>query len=247
MTPTTFPTTKGHRLTGTFFAPESPERAVVIHAATGVPAAFYHPFATWLMESHGARVLTYDYRDFGASATGPAKASRATMADWGVDDQSAALDHLIAGAGELPVWSVGHSLGGFMVPFHARADRLERHIAIASGPAFHWHHPWRFVPQALALWFLIGPPATALLGYLPGRRIGLGADLPAGVYWQWRRWCTAREFYRLDFGRGLEPPDLSRLTARVDLVAISDDVMIPPRVVARLAEFFPEGASTFRE
>ncbi|MEO1423124.1 MAG: alpha/beta hydrolase [Pseudomonadota bacterium] len=247
MTPTTIQSTKARKLSGTFHTPDATaERAIVIHPATGVPAAFYTAFAAWVAETHRALVLTYDYRDFAASAAGPVARSDATMSDWGIDDQSAALDHLIAALPDVPVWTIGHSLGGFMLPFHAQANRVERHFAIASGPA-HWtRHPASFIVQAVSFWWLVGPAATLALGYLPGKALGMGADLPGPAYWQWRRWCTSSEFYRSDFGAVFEPPDLDRIDARVDLVGIADDVMIPPRVVAGLADFFPEGTSRYR-
>ena len=236
-------------LTGRLFGPSdaAPRRAVVVHAATGVSQAYYAKFAAWLAASRQAAVLTYDYRDFGASARGPVKESRASMSDWGVHDQSAALDFLCARYPELPVWVVGHSLGGLCVPWHAQAQRVERVIAVAAGPAYVTRHPPRFLPMVLWFWFLGGPLLTALCGYLPGRVAGVGTDLPAGVYWQWRRWCTSRLFSRPDWGKAMPEPDLASVTAELCLVAISDDAMITPATVGRLADFYPAARTCYRE
>ena len=38
-------------------------------------------------------------------------------------------------------------------------------------------------------WWGIAPLATAMCGGFPGRKLGIVGDLPAGVLWQWRRWC----------------------------------------------------------
>ncbi|MDE1145583.1 MAG: alpha/beta fold hydrolase [Azospirillaceae bacterium] len=235
-------TPDGKRLAGRLVLPVGegvPKVAVVLHGATGVPRDYYARFAAWLAQARNAAVLIYDYRDFGASATGPANRSDATMAAWGVVDQAAALDFLCARFPVAEIWVVGHSLGGMCLPFHANAGRVARLIAVASGPA-HWtKHPLAYMPSVIAFWFLLGPLATAVLGYLPGRLLGLGADLPPGVFWQWRRWCTSRGFYRGDWGRHMPQPVLGRMTGAVTLVAVQDDQMMPPERVRRLADFYP--------
>ncbi|MBB6251772.1 alpha/beta hydrolase family protein [Nitrospirillum iridis] len=240
-------TPDGAQLAGRLMLPPAvptPEIAIVIHGATGVPRDYYARFAVWLAGARDAAVLTYDYRDFGASAAGPVRHSDATMAVWGVVDQAAALDYLCDRFPDAEIWVVGHSLGGMCLPFHANAGRVARLIAVASGPA-HWtKHPWRYTPSVIAFWFLLGPLATRLWGYLPGRLLGLGADLPKGVFWQWRRWCTSRGFYRVDWGRAMPHPMPDRMTGAVTLVGIADDEMMPPERVRRLADFYP--AATIR-
>ncbi|TWB20609.1 putative alpha/beta hydrolase [Nitrospirillum amazonense] len=240
-------TPDGAQLAGRLTLPpdgREPRLAVVLHGATGVPRDYYARFAAWLAAARAAAVLTYDYRDFGASAAGPITRSGATMAAWGVIDQAAALDWLCDRYPGTEIWVVGHSLGGMCLPFHANAGRVARLIAVASGPA-HWtKHPLSYMPSVLAFWFLLGPLATLLCGYLPGRLLGLGADLPKGVFWQWRRWCTSRGFYRVDWGQSMPHPTPDRMTGAVTLVGIADDEMMPPERVRRLADFYP--AATIR-
>ncbi len=243
---TTFTSDDGARLAGEWRFADVPRAVAVLHGATGVPAGYYGPFADWMAAQRRVHVLIYDYRDTGWSADGPVRRSRARMSDWGVGDQSAALDHALATFPDLPVWTIGHSLGGMCLAFHENADRIERHIAIASGPA-HWtRHPWHFMPQVLAFWFLIGPLATRLRGYLPGAALGLKANLPAGVFWQWRRWCTSRGFHRVDWGGVMPEPQPGRVRCPVELVAFEDDVMIPPDRVRALAAFYPLAEISFR-
>ncbi len=232
----------GATLAGRLFEPEdAPRLAIVIHGATAVPRNYYARFAAWLSAERAAAVLIYDYRDFGASAaTSPRRAS-ATMAIWGVEDQGAALDYLCERYPSLPIEGIGHSMGGMFLAFHRNVRHLRRFTAVASGPA-HWtRHPLGFTPAVLAFWFAAGPALTRVLGYMPGRLIGLGADLPAGVYWQWRRWCVAprRDFHRLDWGRDLPVPDLESVACAFTSVAIADDPMMPPDVVRDLAMLYP--------
>ncbi len=224
-------------LKGTLFRPhKAPKAAIVLHGATGVPARYYHNFADWL-STRGYACLTYDYRDFGASTNDHPKRSRATMVVWGVQDQTAAQAALKAHLPDTPLWVIGHSLGGFMLPFHPHTAQLSRLITVASGAAYVGDHPWPYRAMALLFWFGPGPLATKLLGYMPGKAMGLGADLPAQVYWQWRRWCTSKSFYENDPAL---PPLAPPYTGPLKIIAMEDDVMMPPKSVWKLERYYPE-------
>ncbi len=220
-------------LSGRLFRPAGrPRAAVVLHGAVGVPMGYYRAFAEWLA-GQGFACLTYDYRDFGASAKGAMRASRATMADWGIADQAAALSALRAAVPGVPVWVVGHSLGGLMLGCHAGMAGVDRVITVASGPVHLTDHPWPY--RALAAFFWFGVPAVvAALGFLPGRMVGFGSDLPAGVYWQWRRWCLTRGSYLAEAGRSLPMPDVGVVQAPMTVIAVADDPVVPPAAVWRL-------------
>ncbi len=230
----------GHKLQGQLFLPPARPLAVaVLNPATGVPQSYYAAFAQWLAAEKGIACLTYDYRDFGASARRAARQSRATMVDWGVHDQQAARDHLAELFPGAPLWVIGHSLGGLLLSFQQGLDRIDRVITVASGPVHFSDHPFPYRVEVGAFWHLIGPPLTKLMGYVPGRRLGYGFDLPAGVFWQWRRWCTSRGFFAADIGHRMPMPDWNGLKAEMKVVAIKDDVMVPPAAVWRLMQFYP--------
>ncbi len=228
-------------LTGQLFLPTTPPlAAVLINGATGIPQSYYRHFAHWLAHRKSVAVLTYDYRDFGASAEGHVKHSKALMSDWGVHDQQAARDWLGARFEDAPIWVIGHSLGGFMLPMQKRQARIARVIAVASGPVHVRDHPMSYQPLARMFWYGHGPLLTRLFGYLPGKNTGLGADLPGPVFWQWRRWCTSEDFYASDIGVHLPEPAWEATHADVKCVAIADDPMIPPKAVWRLMPFYPD-------
>lgn len=235
----------GHKLQGHLYLTRDTPRAVaVLNPATGVPQTYYAAFAQWLADEQGVACLTYDYRDFGASARRHARQSQATMVDWGVHDQQAARDHLAAMFPGFPLWVIGHSLGGLLLSFQQDLNRIDRVITVASGPVHFSDHPFPYRFEVGAFWHLVGPPLTGLLGYVPGRRLGYGFDLPAGVFWQWRRWCTSRGFFAADIGHRMPMPDWNGLQARVKLVAIKDDVMVPPQAVWRLMSYYPQARKT---
>lgn len=214
----------GATLTGVLTSVEAPRLAVLVNGATGVPAAFYRPFARWLALEKQAAVLTWDYRDFGAS--GVPYRSVATMTEWATLDPVAARNWLEARFPEMPLWVIGHSLGGMAMAFQPGTERIARIITVAGGHGHISDHPWPFQGQVWLLWYLAGPLATSALGYFPGRRFGLGNDLPPGVFWQWRRWLLDRGALPADprLG-GIRRPGFG---GRLTLVGLDDDVMLPP-------------------
>jgi predicted alpha/beta hydrolase len=236
----------GVRLAGLWVLRDRPTSVVVLHGATGVARDYYKRFAVWLAAETSAAVLIYDYRDQGASLSGSLRASNATMGDWAIHDQAAALEEAFRSHPDLPVDVIGHSLGAMGLPFHEQATRVRGMTAVASGPA-HWtRHPWPYRALPILFWFGLGPIATALAGYTPGRLLGLGADLPAGAFWQWRRWCTNADFHRVDWGGAMPEPDLGRFRGKLTLVAVADDPMIPPPVVRDITRFYPNAEVTER-
>ncbi|MEO0937766.1 MAG: alpha/beta fold hydrolase [Pseudomonadota bacterium] len=234
-----FKTPDGAELVGTLYAPaRRPFAAVVLNAATGVPQRYYRHFARWLAEERGLACLTYDYRDTGKSLRGPMRAARADMVDWGLTDQLAArrkLAHLFPDA---KLWIIGHSLGAMLTPNHRDLRGVARVIGVASGIMHHNDHPWPYRALALTFWFCLGPLATLAVGFLPGRALRFGEDLPASAYWQWRRWCTSRDFYAADVAAGRLPAPEWPHDIPVRVVAFSDDDTVPPLCASRLGQAF---------
>ena len=81
----------GVRLTGQRWRPACvPLGSVIINAATGVAARFYHRYAAFLATA-GFDVLTYDYRGIGTSSPGALRRCGWRWRDWGLKDFDAAI------------------------------------------------------------------------------------------------------------------------------------------------------------
>ncbi len=232
---------EGALLRGRIFRPSgTPRAAMVVHGATGAPAGFYRAFAEWAAAERDLAVLTYDYRDFAASARGPVRGSKATLAEWGRFDQGAALATLARMYPDTPLWVMGHSVGGLWLGWHAAMERVTRTVTVGSGLTHVTDHPLRTRWKARAFW---SPPVrvmAALAGYLPGRMVGLGADLPRGVYEDWRRWCLQPGWHLSDIGRSLPLPDPHRVKGHLRMIAVADDDLVPSAAVWRARALYPE-------
>lgn len=246
--PTVIEAPGAHLDTRMFLPGGTPDAAVVLHGAAGVPRDYYAPFAQWMAQERGAACLIYGYRGTGDLSPAALRRSKVTMVDWGLHDQSAALSWLRARLPGAPLRVIGHSLGGFMTMLHKDAVAVAHRTAVCAGPAWRRRAPAASRRRTFAFWHALGPGAVAMTGYLPGKAPGLGQNMPMGVFRDWKRWCTNRDLHRSDWGGALPRPADPPFAGRLTLIGASDDEMIPPEVVRDLAGFYPAARITeYRE
>lgn len=225
-----------------FLPATEPDTAVVLNSATGVPRDYYRHFAQWLSADRGMACLTYDYRDFGHSASGHLRQSSVTMADWALIDMPAARAEMRRRFPQAQQWTIGHSIGGMLGPVQPDIDQIDRMICVCAGLVTLKDHPWPYRALAGLFWYGHAPLAVRAMGYLPGKALGFGSDLPASVYWQWRSWCTAPHNYVPEIGDTLPAAGWSGSGVPVDVFTFEDDEMVPPAAVWRLADLYGPNA-----
>lgn len=159
---------------------------VLLLPALGTPARYYDPVATQLA-TNGLETHTLEWRGTGDS---PLRAGR--DCDFGFrelldEDIPSALRSLGAGADGLPVWLVGHSLGGHLATISA--GRLEEAIdgiaLLACGSPWLAAYPPPMRRRIRTLTTLI-PLCNAVVGHFPGDRIGFGGRQPRRLMRDWR-------------------------------------------------------------
>lgn len=230
-----------YNLPAQLFLPSGTAKAAyVLHCATGVPAAYYSKFAQWVADE-GFAILTYDYR-----TDADVKTSLISMADWGIHDQNAALNTLIGLFPSSEIRVIGHSLGGLTTAFHENADRISSFSAVCSGPAYWRRAPFPHNLTAFVFWYVLGPLGIAATGSVPARLLGTPTPIPKHAFYQWRKWCCNWHLHRPDWGRTLPEPNLEHVTARLNLIGVSDDPLVPPVCVADLATFYPHAQSSYK-
>jgi len=225
----------GRELAVTRFPAEGKAWATALVAgAMGVRQDFYEPLARYLA-TQGVHALTFDYRGVGASRDGSLRGLRTDVMTWARCDLDAMLREARAMAPELPALAVGHSLGGQIFGATAEAGRLAAFVTVTAGSGWYRHN--EAMPlQVRFLWFIAIPLLTPLFGYFPGKRLRMVGDLPAGVAWQWRRWCTHRD-YLLCEGEALRRR-YERLTLPVLGYSFSDDRMLTRQAIDELHGFY---------
>jgi predicted alpha/beta hydrolase len=214
----------GVEIDASFFMPGvKPRGAVLIAGAMSAPQSYYRPFAEWLA-GQGYIAATFDYRGTGASRSGPLRGYKADILDWARLDCAALLEAVAQRVPGLPVYWVGHSLGGQILGFLPNRERIAKAITVATGSGY-----WRENAPALRrrvwwLWYFVAPLATALCGYFPGARLRKVGDLPKGVIEQWRRWCLNPE-YAVGDGEHVRAQFAAVRTPIVSLSFVDDELM----------------------
>lgn len=234
----------GVTLRGHFWQGGGSRGLVIVNAATGVLARYYHRYAAFLA-SRGFDAITYDYRGIGESRPPRLKGCRYRWSDWGTKDFAAVLDAAEEWASGRPVMVVGHSIGGFLPGLTPRLDRCSAILTVGAQYAY-----WRdYAPPArlrhIAKWHVAMPALTAMLGYFPGRRLGWLEDLPAGVAYEWafRRARVERSFPAVERAEVLRR--LAAYRGPLLAVAASDDPYGTPAAIARTLAYYT-GASKAR-
>ncbi|OAF01388.1 alpha/beta hydrolase [Bradyrhizobium centrolobii] len=198
----TFPATDGYSLAGTLFLPRGAKgHAVLINSATAVPRKIYRGFASYLAH-RGCAVLTYDYRGIGGSRL-PTMVGynqpkslvgfNASMSDWAALDVTAAVRWMRERYTTLPFAYIGHSFGGQALGLIENNSEVSRALFVASQAA-----TWRLMAppekySVFAFMNFVGVPLAHMLGYAPGW-VGIGEDLPKGVFLQWAEWVSSPRY-----------------------------------------------------
>ncbi len=215
---------------------------VVLNAATGVRARYYHYFARFLAE-HGFNILTYDYRGIGLSRPGRLRGCGFRWRDWGERDFEAALD-FAEKLGDGPVAVVGHSIGGFLPGFAANARRIDRMLTVGAQYAYWRDYAARERLRLFLKWRLVMPALTAVFGYFPGERLGWLEDLPAGVAneWSFRREHMERSYPARERQAILK--SFAAVTAPILAITASDDEFATVAAIRRALRYYRHAPAT---
>ncbi|WP_432719610.1 alpha/beta hydrolase [Jeongeupia wiesaeckerbachi] len=235
----------GCTIQAAFFRPDSdPRAAVLIVPAMGVNQGYYAPLATWLA-AQGYLVATFDYAGTGLSNNGDIRKLDLDIVDWARFDCDAMINATSALAPSMPLYWLGHSLGGQIPGFVADLGRIAKIITIASGsgywienaPGLKWKVWW--------LWYVVAPLATRLFGYFPGKRLRKVGDLPRGVMMQWRRWCLNPAYAVGAEGPAARESFAAVITPMTSL-SFTDDELMSARNTASLHGFYEQAPRTMK-
>ena len=215
----------GYMLTGILYTPKTVKARIVVACATGVPQPFYRRFAEF-SAAQGFEVLNFDYRGIYLSAPKQLKDFQMSYLDWGEHDLTGAIDRLKSD--NLPLFMVGHSYGGQALGLTRNHHKVSAMYCYGTGAGWHGFMPFKERIKVQVIWNIVFPPMVAIKGYLPWSKLNMGADLPKGVYQQWRKWCKNPTYFFAD----PQQQDLHQRYAEVktpifSVAALDDDWALP--------------------
>jgi len=175
-----------------YSAPGAVHGRIVVAGANAVSQRFYRPFAEFAA-ARGYPTLTLDYRGVGLSRPESLRGFQVEYRHWAELDLAAAVDAMASDS--VPLFVVGHSFGGHAFGLLPNHDRVAGLYAFATGAGWHGWMPWRERARVLFFWRVIGPLLARRHGFLAWHRLGMGEDLPLGVYRDWKRWCAFPRYF----------------------------------------------------
>lgn len=222
----------GYVLSADRFIPASHPRGIIVVApAIGVPQRFYCRFAEFARE-RGYEVMTFDYRGIARSAPSSLKGFEMDLRDWGRIDLASVIELNADEADRLgiPLYVVAHSFGGQAFGMIPNPERVRALFTYGTGAGWHGWMPKSEQVRVLAMWTFVAPLLARWDKYLSWSKLGMGEDLPLGVYRQWRRWCSFPHYFFDDPSIGTHMRDLfSRVRTTMLAVAATDDRWTTPR------------------
>lgn len=233
MEPVTIPVSGADAIGATLWQAQDARAVVLLHPATAVTQRYYEAFARYL-HGRGLHVLTYDYRGTGRSRPDDLRQCTVTMAEWMEDDNAAVTRWAAARFPGLPLLAVGHSVGGHAIALSSATELLAAGVLVASHAGVT--RTVRGAVERARVWCvmrLLAPVLCRLLGYMPGRRIGLGEDLPRTVMLQWSRWTTLPGYF-LDDPAMDARRRMARVRAPLLVLGFDDDPWANPRAIGIL-------------
>jgi predicted alpha/beta hydrolase len=128
----------------------------------------------------------------------------------------------------LPLFMVGHSFGGHAFGLLPNHDRVARFHTFATGAGWHGWMPLAEQIKVTLMWRVIGPLLTRWKGYLAWSKLGMGEDLPLGVYRDWKHWCRFPRYFFDDPAMPHLADRFGRVTTPIRAANALDDLWAPP-------------------
>ena len=236
----TIRTKDGHAITLTLYPAETPNgRNLIIAPAVEVVQKDYQRFATWFQQQ-GYNVTTFDYRGIGDSAPEYLKGFDAHLQQWAVQDMDAVIRHVHANCPQQEIIFIGHGIGGELIGLAQASQYINRLVLVSSSLSCKKNWSWKgkfritFLKAAAGL-------SSRLVGYFPGKRLGMRRDLPKGVFHDLAKWC--------DNPHGLfdEYPENNYRKLQIPLFAFSfsNDWMTSEKAVRTLLGYFSGACITW--
>lgn len=230
-------TASGYQVPVRFFHAESARANLVLMAALGISARFYVPLAEALHDI-GLNVLLVEQRGHGDSALRPSRRVDFGFREALTEDVPVVMDWFEQRAPGLPLYLMGHSLGGHYAAITAGRfpDRVSGVIVAACGS------PWTegfsgATRRQLKLLLRIIPLCNLSLGYYPGDKVGFGGREARTLMTDWATLAKTNRYQAVGLGDDLEA-GIADYTGPVLSIRMADDAYAPEAAMAAVTDKF---------
>lgn len=221
------PVAESGEITATIFQPPGVVTGVLtIHSATATPQHYYSTFAGYAA-ARGLAVITYDYRGTGLSGD-PRDHSHLRMRDWMQVDVPTVADWSQTRFPDLPHFALGHSIGGHALSLGNGTENLLGAVIVSAHiAATRTIAPLSERIRVAMLLGLIGPAVSRTVGFMPGKKLGLGEDITSSAMIEWGRWARLPGYF-------FDDPSMNAVararSVRLPLLAVgtTDDLWASP-------------------
>jgi len=238
---TEYKATDGYVLYGRHYQCDAPVGVVVIASATGVPQGFYQKFAQFAA-ANMFDVVTFDYRGIGESAPDNLRGFEMDYRDWARKDLQAVIETV--SEFNLPVFLVGHSYGGHSLGLINNHHKVSAAYFMGAGAGWHGWMPKLEGLKVSFMWNVIAPVITRLKGYLGWSALGMGEDLPLGVYKQWKRWCSFPYYFFDDPTQPQMKQQFAEVKTLIKAATATDDKWAMPQSRDAFMQHYSEAELT---
>lgn len=216
------------------------KHVTVIACGAGIASVYYRNLAGYLARQ-GLPVLTFDYRGIGLSRDAGRDARTADVLTWGHHDLGGALTYARACFPDAELAVVTHSFAAAILGAAPMASDVSRAVFLGPHTGYWGDYRKRWRVPLYITWHVLMPLVTHGVGYFPGRRLGLGIDLPRGVALEWagrRRSALAATVRRRPKWRAALA-DYDRVRAETLVISVIDDAFAPPVAARNLVALYP--------
>ena len=164
----------------------SKNKVLIMNSATAVDKKLYHHYSVYMSEK-GYDVITYDYRGIAASRPKKLRGFTTSFLEWGQHDFAGVVDFALREFPGQQLFVFGHSIGGTIIGMTEHCKKISGIINIGAQTAYYKDWDKKQRRKIYFLWHGVLPLITKIVGYFPGKKLGMLEDVPKGVIDQWHQ------------------------------------------------------------
>ncbi len=213
---------------------EAPKAVLIVLPAMGAHSKPYRFMASSLSKS-GHIVLTVDPRGHGKSLPHPKRGIDYGFDDFLRQDIPAVQEYVNKTYPGLPVFLVGHSLGGHLSAAYI-AENPGKIAGLITLTSSYLH--FKILGYPTLLFYSAFVVLAKIMGYLPGQYIGWGSPIARQQVLDWAGFGFSGKFRGTD-GRLIEPK-IEKIETPSLCVGFTDDkTLAPAKSIQRFAKMLP--------